>query len=250
MAGSLSHADGSPFLQIDNGISDNPYLTTPFSLLGNPSTVTGLISEGAPENDGVMPASSWEYTTLLDEMAYIDHTTRDFMVLLPYDTSGSLQARRVQAGTVLLGYSPGHIVSWSDLETNSSDLSIWPEEGIVPTGPIQSMGEPGGAGCFAGTGVVCSTGGHSDLQVAPGVYRREFGACYDRGRAFGVCSTIVNTTGSPVTIKSTWLTHVYRSEVTMKGGDVQSGGTINLAGASFTPGRTTVPAHDAVLLSS
>jgi hypothetical protein len=36
----------------------------------------------------------------------------------------------------------------------------------------------------------------------------------------------------------------------MNGGDVQSGGTVDLTGASFTPGSTTVPADDAILLSS
>jgi hypothetical protein len=36
----------------------------------------------------------------------------------------------------------------------------------------------------------------------------------------------------------------------MNGGDVQSGGTINLTGTPFTAGTTTIPADDAILLSS
>ena len=50
----------------------------------------------------------------------------------------------------LLGYAPGHTVSWSDLETNNNNLAVWPEEGIVPTQPIQSMGQPAGASCLDG----------------------------------------------------------------------------------------------------
>jgi hypothetical protein len=111
------------------------------------------------------------------------------------------------------------------------------------------MAAPGGSGCLAGTGQVCSTGGHNDLQVAPGVYRREFGACYDDGVAFGTCAAIVNTTGSAVTIQSSWLTGVYGHQITFTGGDVQSGGQLSLAGSPFTAGATTVPAHDATLLS-
>jgi hypothetical protein len=52
----------------------------------------------------------------------------------------------------------------------------------------------------------------------------------------------------PVTVKSSWLTQSYGHQITMNGGDVQSGGTVNLAGATFTAGSTTVPADDAIVL--
>ena len=247
MAGALTHTDGTPFMQIDNTLSANPNLTTPFPLLGDPSSVTGIIGEGVPEDDGVLTSY---YSTLLDDMAYVDHTENDFVVLLSHDTAGSLQSRRVQAATVLLGYSPGHTVSWSALETNNENLSVWPEEGVVPIDPVQSMGEPRGRGCFSATGAICSVGGHNDLEVANGVYRREFGACYNQGAGFGPCAALVNTTGAPVTVKASWLTQTYRSEITMQGGDVQSGGTVDLAGGPFTAGATTIPADDALLLSA
>jgi hypothetical protein len=247
MAQAVTHADGSPMLQIDNGLNVNPYLPTPFGMLNDPSTVTGLVAEGDPMSDGQMVGF---YPTLLDDMAYIDHTSNDFLALLSYDQSGSLQARRVQAASVLLGYSQGHTVSWSDLETNSNNLAVFPEEGIVPTNPVQTMAAPGGSHCLDGSGPVCSTGGHNDLQVAPGVFRREFTDCYNRGQSFGDCAVIVNTTGSPVTIQGSWLTQSYGHQITMNGGDVQSGGTVNVAGAGFTPGTTTVAAHDAALLGS
>jgi hypothetical protein len=174
------------------------------------------------------------------------------VVPLSYGQAGAStqqQSRRVQAATILLGYSPGHLVSWADLNQGSNDLSVWPEQGIYPTRPVQSMGAPGGSGCLAGTGNVCSTGGHNDLQVAPGVYRREFAACYDQGTAIGPCASIVNTTSAPVTVASSWLTNSYAHQVTFNGTDVQAGGTINTTSTAFTPGTTTVGIHDATLLS-
>ncbi|MGO9889479.1 MAG: hypothetical protein ACLP0L_16430, partial [Solirubrobacteraceae bacterium] len=145
--------------------------------------------------------------------------------------------------------SSGHLVDWADLEQGSGDLAVWPEEGLYPTSPVESMGPPGGTGCLAGTGAVCSTGGHNDLQVAPGVYRREFDACYDQGVLFGPCAAIVNTTGSPITISSAWLEQSYGHQMTFSGGDAESGGSVNLTGSPFVPNSTTVGAQDATLLS-
>jgi hypothetical protein len=246
LAAALTHSDGAPFVEIDNGISPNPWTEMPFSLLGQPASVQGLVSEGVPEDDGQLTPY---YSTMLDEMAYIDRTAKDFIALLSYGNAGSLRSRRVQAASVLLGYSPGHTVSWADLEQDNLDLAVWPEEGIVPTQPLQTMAAPGGAGCLAGEGVICSRGGHLDLQVAPGVYRREFGACYEQGAPFGPCAVIVNTTGSPVTVAAGWLRQSYGHEITFSGGDVQSGGTIDTTGAGFQTGTSTVPAQDALLLS-
>jgi hypothetical protein len=246
LATSLTHANGAPFLQIDNSLTANNNLSTSIPMLGNPPSVVGAVTEDVPEYNGILTSF---YSTLLDEMAYVDNTANEFAVLLSYDTSGSRRSRRVQAATVLLGYSAGHTVSWSNLNTKSTHLAIWPEEGIVPTDPIQSMPPPGGAGCFAGTGIVCPVGGHTALEVAPGVYRREFGTCYNRGIAFGPCAAIVNTGSAPVTLQSSWLSRTYRHRITMPGGDVQSGGTVNLAGLTVNPGTTAIPATDAILLS-
>lgn len=250
LSGALRHVDGKPFVQIDNGVRANPYLASGTLLLGQPASVRGVIDEGEPIVNGQMPNPVWGYPTLLDEMAYVDGTTDGFDVLLSYDPSGSLRARRVQVATVLLGYAPGHTVSWSDLEQRSRDLAVWPEEGIVPTRPVQSMTRPAGAGCLAGGGRVCSVGGHNDIVVAPGVYRREFGACYDQRIAFGRCAVIVNSTGAPVVVRRAWLTGSFRHVIGMVGGDVQSGGRIDLDGVRFVGGSTVVGAHDALLVAA
>ena len=209
----------------------------------------GLLKEGSPEYDGRLDPY---YSTLLDEIAYVADETSGFVVPLSYGQAGAsdqAQSRRVQEATMLLGYSPGHLVDWADLEQGSNDLAVWPEEGIYPTQPVQSMSTPDGSGCLAGTGAVCSTGGHNDLQVAPGVYRREFAACYDQRTAIGPCATVMNTTSDPVTVASSWLTGTYAHQVTFDGGDVQSGGSIDVNGANFTPNTTTIAAQDAVLLT-
>jgi hypothetical protein len=250
MSASMTHPSGQSFTQVDNTLPPNPYLPQGLNMLNQASSVDGLVAEGEPEYNGTLDPF---YSTLLDQIAYVENNTKSFVVPLSYDQAGSStqqQSRRVQEATILLGNSPGHLVDWADLEQGSSDLAVWPEEGIDPTNPVQSMSTPGGNGCLAGTGTVCSTGGHNDLQVAPGVYRREFGACYNKGVRFGTCAAIVNTTSSPVTVKSAWLTHSYGHQIAFNGGDVQSGGTINPAGTSFTPGSTPVGAHDATLLAS
>ncbi|HUC87218.1 MAG TPA: hypothetical protein VMR75_02765, partial [Candidatus Saccharimonadales bacterium] len=266
LAGYLTKTDGTPYIKIDNGLDPWPVYDQDFTRLDNAKGVDGLLAEGSPisnNNIGSDPegypeyAHADKYATLLDDMSYIDSTS-GFMVLLSYDSSGSstqLASRRMQAATDLLGYSPGHIVSWSDLEQNNDNLAVWPEEGIYPTSPVQTMGAPSGSGCLTGNngnngfGNVCSSGGHNDLQVATGVYRREFGECYNQGTAFGNCAVIVNDTPSPVAVQSSWLTHSYGHQITMVGEDVQSGGTINLTGSGFSPGTTTVPAYDAMLLA-
>lgn len=247
MSVAMTHSGGRRYLQIDNTLPANPHLPQGFDMLEPSTGVQGLIKEDSPEYDGKLDPY---YSTLLDEIAYAANDTSGFVVPLSYGAAGASYqqpSRRVQEATMLLGYSPGHLADWADLEQGSSDLAVWPEEGIYPTDPVESMGAPGGAGCLAGSGAVCSTGGHNDLQVAPGVYRREFGACYDRGVPFGACAAIVNTTSSPVGISPSWLTHAYAHQITFTGGDVQSGGAINTQGAGFTAGSSTVGAQDAIL---
>ena len=249
MSAAMTHSDGRPFLQIDNVLPPNPFLPQGFDMLDHSTGVEGMIAEGEPEYNGRLDPY---YSTLLDQIAYVANNTSGFVVPLSYAQAGASdqsQSRRVQEATMLLGYSPGHLVDWADLEQGSSDLAVWPEEGIYPTDPVQSMGAPGGSGCLAGTGTVCSTGGHNDVEVAPGVYRREFAACYDRGTPFGACAAIVNTTTSQIVVKSSWLHRDYTHQITLDGGDVQSGGTINTSGAPFSPDTTTVAPHDAILLA-
>ncbi len=250
MSASLTHRDGTPFLQFDNSFADNPNLEQGFMLLNHKIGVIGLMGEGVPEDYGQLASF---YTTVLDEVAYIATKTDSSAMLLSRGDAGASyepRSRRVVEATMLLGFVPDRLVDWSDLEHGKGhSLAVFPEAGIYPTGPVQSMAAPGGRGCLAGRGVVCSTGGHNSIRVASGVFRREFSACYNQGVEFGPCAAIVNTSGKAITVSPSWLRQTYAHRVTLIRGDVSAGGRINLTGASFTPGVTRIPAKDAILLA-
>jgi len=140
--------------------------------------VRGLIRRGRTAGRG--PDHARRPPTLPPRTRLLRHAPRrarlrrhrggdDFIVLLSYDPSGSTSARLIQQATEMLGYSGDHVVDWANLETGDAaagDLSVWPEEGIVPTDPVRSMTAPAGSGCLAGDGAVCTGGGHVDLQGA------------------------------------------------------------------------------------
>lgn len=251
MAAAMTHRDGRPFLQADNSLAANPYLPQGFNMINPAIGVGGWVAEGRPVDGGRI--DSW-YSTLLDQMAYIATRTSGYTVLFSRSPAGaSYQAlsRRVAEATVLLGYAPGRVVDWADLEEGNGQLAVWPEEGIYPTRGVQAVQPPGGPGCMAGQGGTCTSGGHNALQVAPGVYRRVFRACYNRRIAFGPCAAIVNTTGHSITVRRSWLRGArLRHQITFAGGDVQSGGRIDLRGGRFIAGSTAVPAGDAILLAA
>jgi hypothetical protein len=249
MSAALTHRNGSLFIQADNTLPGNPFLPQGLKMLDPRIGVDAWTVEGEPMSDGSLDP---DYSTLLDQIAYVSTRTRGFVVPMsraPENAPYLTQTRRVQEATMLLAFRPGHLVDWADLEQGSNRLAVWPEEAIYPTSPLQSMGVPGGRGCLAGTGVVCARGGHRSLGVAPGVYRREFRTCYRRRVRFGGCATVMNTTGHYVTVRSSWLRRRYGHQITFVGGDVQSGGAVDLTGAPFAAGSTTVPPDDAVLLS-
>jgi hypothetical protein len=249
MSAAITHADGNPFIQVDNTLPPNPFLPQGLGMLDRRIGVDAWMIEGEPFNYGTLDPF---YSTLLDQLAYIATRTRGFAVPMSRAEAGSAylaRARRIQEATIMLAFSPGHLVDWAALGQGSADLEVWPEEALYPTHPVQTMARPGGRGCLAGTGALCSRGGHNSLEVAPGVYRREFRACYDRGRAIGPCAALVNTSARAVTVRGRWLRLRLRHEVAFAGGDVQSGGALVLAGPRFRPSATRVPADDALLLS-
>ena len=249
LSAALVHRDGSPFLQVDNSLPPNPFLPQGFDLIDRRHGVDGLITEGEPMQYGVFDPN---YSTLLDQIAYVETRTRGFVVPLSHGTVGApqlLRSRLVQEATVLLGYRPGRLVDWPDLEQGSPDLSVWPEEGIYPNGPVETMRAPRGRGCLAGNGAVCRAGGHLSIEVARGIYRREFRSCYYRGVLFGACAAIVNSTTKPVTARRRWLRLAYSHQIALIGDDVQSGGSVAVHGGRFAPGSSIVPPQDAILLA-
>lgn len=176
------------------------------------------------------------YGPYLDEMAATNKTPGAFTVMskgsYPAGSAAQVLQRLVTLGVVWLGYSEGHTIVQPDLERNTNNLAIWPEDLIYPDDPVESMAT-----------------GSADLEVSPGVYRREFAYCSQSGRYFGPCAAVVNATASTVAIQSSWLRKAYHHVITLVGGDVLSGGIANLSGAPFVAGATTIQAGGALLLA-
>ena len=220
----LTRSNGTPFYVVANGVSSNPYLPHALQRIGTPPNVHGLISEGVPIANGVI--TKW-YPYLLDLMSQVN-ARPGFIVLLSYGTGtvASVSDRYFHTATIWLGYSPGHEVSWEDLE-GGTRLKVWPEETIYPTLPVQSM----------------STG-NTNLLVQPKVWRREFRACYLRGAFWGHCAVLVNTNSVAVALRSAWLTQGYANQIRVVGGDVQD----PAAAVSLGMKPASIPANGAVLL--
>lgn len=218
----LTHRNGRPFMVVQNTVNPNPFLVHGLAMIGHPPNVIGLVAEGVPVSDGKI--TTW-YPSLLDIMAQVNRT-RGFLVLLSYGSGGHAGDRYAHIGTMWLGYSPGHEVSWEDLADND-DLAAWPEETIYPTQPLQSM-----------------SNGNGDLTVAFQVWRREFRTCYLRGRYWGHCAALVNTNTSPAPIQNSWLTQRYSNTIEVRGGDVED----PRARVVLAPLQTTIPANGALLL--
>lgn len=63
--------------------------------------------------------------------------------------------------------------------------TTFPEESIVPTEPLVATPLSGNVAAF---------------QTSPGVFVREYAACYESGVSIGYCAAVVNTNGSPTEI--------------------------------------------------
>ncbi len=196
----------------------------------------GMTCEGCIATT-LIPIRPNMYKPVLDEMALVNATPASYLLIsrgsFPAGSATQILQRLVTLGIVWLAYSEGHTVVQPDLEfKDTSNLAIWPEDLIYPSHPTESM--------------VTSS---NDLQVSPGVYRREFATCYQRGVAFGRCAAVVNSTASTVTVESSWLQQTYRHVITLAGGDVLSGGTADVTDAPFVPNSTSVQPGGTVLLA-
>jgi len=194
---------------------------------------------GAACEECVVNAGTLEYTNyprVLDAMATANATTGASFVELstgysPAGSAAQIGQRLVTTAMAWLGFNGSSPIVFPNLEDNTGDLAIWPEDGLYPERPLQSM-----------------NAGASDIAVASNVWRREFAACFLNGSPIGPCAAVVNGTASPATIASSWLTQTYGHVVTLVGGDIESGGSVALAQTAFTANATEVPAAGAVLL--
>jgi hypothetical protein len=230
----LTHRNGSPMEFIFNSLTFNGKPVADMRLLDASPQFVGASCEGCATSGETLHPNNYE--RILNTMAQFVSRSRIF-VLLSYGNapSGSaiqIQQRLVTTALIWLGYKDKYTVVWPDLESNTKNLAVWPEDMIYPSQPVQTM-----------------SSGAPDLQVTPKVWRREFAACYFRGVLFGRCAAILNGEDSDVVVQSSWLSDNYGHVIGVTGGDELSGGTISLSGARFIAGQTEVPAHQALLLT-
>jgi hypothetical protein len=232
-ANAMSHRDGSPMYSLYQQFSFNyPLDVGDFTAS---SQLIGATCEGCVASTKLIVRPNL-YAPVLKEMATINASPGSYLLISQGNSSAGsanqILQRLVTTGIIWLAYSEGHTIVQPDLEANTNNLAIWPEDLIYPSDALQSMAL-----------------GPNDLQVAPGVYRREFAKCYQKAILFGPCAAVVNAAGSSVYLQSSWFAQSYHHVITLRGGDVLSGGTANVVGATFVPGATSLQAGAAALLA-
>jgi hypothetical protein len=232
LAKALVHTNGEPMQFFYNGVTFADNEMSDLNVLQSSSQFVGAVCEDCVVSSGVFRPTI--YAEVLNAMAQVNATSGIFVELSNGESaSGSaaqIEQRMVVAAMLWLGYSSGHTVAFPNLEANTTNLAIWPEYNIVPTDPLESM-----------------TTGATNLQVAPGVYRRDFGACYNAGVAIGRCGAIVNASSSTVVVLRTWIEQSYGLVITVSGGDILSGGKVVMT-EKFVPNTTTLGPGQGMLL--
>jgi hypothetical protein len=233
-ANAMYYSNGSPmygfYQQAD---LNNPALD--LAALAASSSFLGVTCEGCIASPGrVNPGN---YSRVLNEMAAVAESPRGSFVLIsngsyPTGSANQIFQRLVTTGIVWVAYEEGRTMVQPNLEYSTDNLAIWPEDLIYPSNPLETM-----------------VTGALNLEVVPGVYRREFARCYQQGVLFGQCAAVVNATGSGVYIQASWFRQTYGHVITLSGGDVLSGGVANRAGMNYVPGVTVLPAGGALLLA-
>ena len=228
----MSHSNGSPMRFIFQNTSFDGALDA--SAFGASSRVVGMTCEACVTSIAY-PTLTNLYGKTMDEIATV-HQAGGVFVLIAHGNSPTGSAmqtlqRVLTTAFTWLVYQEGYTVVWPDLELQNNNLAVWPEDLIYPSAPLQSM-----------------ITGHLDLQAAPGIYRREFSKCYQKGLYIAQCAALVNANSSAVTVAPSWLTQTYHHVVALSGGDVLSGGSALLSAAPFVAGTTQIQAGAALLL--
>jgi len=232
-ANAMNHKNGSPMHFFFQQASFNT--TLDMSAFTASNRLIGITCEGCVSTYA-SPVRPTLYARVLNEMAAADASPGAYLLTshgnFPAGSALQILQRLVTTGIVWLAYSEGHTVVQPDLESNTNNLPVWPEDLIYPSGPVQSM--------------ISSS---NDLQVSSGIWRREFTTCYQMGHLFGHCAVIVNSTANALAVPAGWLSQSYHHVITLSGGDVLSGGIANVGGATFVPNVTKLPASGALLLA-
>ena len=125
------------------------------------------------------------------------------------DASQETGLRTYIYASFLLTYDPNYAMIEEAFKTPSG-LEIFPETGIVPTGPLTTS-----------TNV-------SGYLRSGGAYMREFSACYYRGTNMGKCAVVVNSSNtSSVSVPTT----AYNHSAVLSGYSVIDGGKVSFTGS-------------------
>ena len=233
---SLSHGSGAPVQAFFNGVGFSGSNPTNLDLIsGGEGRFTGAVCENCIVNAGTLRPNM--YANVLTAIAQtVEIPSAAFIELnTGYSAAGSsaqITQRMVSTAVLWLGFAPGQTIDFENLEDNTENLAVWPEEAVYPTQPLQSM-----------------SNSSSDIAVAPGVYRREFAACYLRSVPIGPCAAILNANTSALAVNSGWLQQTYGHQLSMAGGDIESGGSVQTSSTTFAPNSTQVGPGEAVLLT-
>jgi hypothetical protein len=237
-----------------NGCNNNPYIVPGTGLVKSKPNIDGCVSEGNVSSANI---SNGRDLYALDNCARVSLNRNGGIFVNGINGESNTAAYRIQVmAFTWLCYVPGRVVTWLDPE-GGDFVNVFPEEGIYPARPVQSMRFPSGcpdatisargAGNDASSGDPCSVHGHNDLLLGgvTNVLRREFHACYNQGKPVGPCAVIWNMGETPVTLTPQWFTQRYRHKLTITGGTIDEGGRV-----SFTPlgrGEPIAP-YEALLL--
>ncbi|HTV91345.1 MAG TPA: hypothetical protein VMG98_01380 [Verrucomicrobiae bacterium] len=225
-ASGMTYVSGAAMKFFMNGVGFSGSTVENLNILQGSSQYIGAVCENCVINANAYRPTM--YANVLTAMAQIDAIPGAAFVELNTGTepSGSpeeLDQRIVTTAVAWLGYSPGQTIVLANLEDNTNNLAVWPEDSIVPTEPVESMASSA-----------------ADIAVAPGVYVREFAQCYNGGVAIGQCAAVLNSTASAVTVQASWLKQKYTHILALTGGDVPSGGTMSLTSDYFVAGVSVV----------
>jgi hypothetical protein len=231
----LSHVNGSAMEGAFNGVDFSGTENLNLFPASDGRLMAAVCEDCVVSAGDLIPTN---YARVLNVMAAINAIPGASFVELSsgYSSAGSatqITQRLVTTAVAWLGFNGNGTIVFPNLEDNTNDLAIWPEDSIYPTQPLESM-----------------ISGAADIAVPTNasVWRREFSMCYLGGSAIGPCAALLNADSSPVTISAAWLKQSYGHCVTMSGGDIESEGTVSITQTTFSANTTSIPASGAVLL--
>lgn len=216
----------SPLPMIINGYNNGDPTNEEREYIGA-SKVAALFGEECFTNASSLPLKTQKWTSMAN--ALLATTAAGYFAIC--GGHGVLADNRALRTYYLaswwLTYDPVHSVSLEVYSSpgGSSIIYLFAEQLIVPTAPLQT----------AGTSI-------TTLQVAGGMYVRQFGTCYYQRRWWGACAAFVNATSS-ATLSMPALAAKYHHSLGLDNNNLYLGGVATLSTSvptSLAPGTAAI----------